>query len=204
MIQADRYRQITGDFASTDAEVERCITDATELLEGYLNRPLALLERTEEMRPDRRGRLWPKATPITESASYEIDGLALTGTAPFGPLASFIDPVSFITVEYTGGWQDERAVDWVPGATPALPYCIARDIAFAANRMANPAGVTTATGFPAGATSVRLGDAAVTFGTQGPGAAQDTSSWWSRTTRGYRYMPVHSGPDAHVLAEVSD
>lgn len=204
MIRVDRYRQITGDFASTDAEVERCITDAVELLEGYLDRPLAEAERAENMRPDRRGRLWPKATPILEADGFEIDGISLTGTAPFGPLASFIDPTSFITVTYTGGWTDERPDDWTAGVTPVLPYCIARDLAFAANRMANPAGVTTATGFPAGATSVRLGDAAVTFGTSGPGAAQDTTSWWSRQTKGYRDAPVHAGPDAHILSPAAD
>lgn len=201
MIGVTRYQQITGDFVSTDAEVERCIADAVQQLEEYLDRPLALAERTENMRPDRRGRLWPKAVPITEADGYEIDGHALTGALPFGPAVGFIDPQSFLPVTYTGGWVDESPDDWDPEVTPrTLPYCIARDLAWAAHRLAHPAGTSTATGFPAGATSVHLGDASVGFGAAGPVAVQDTSSWWSKQTRGYRYAPVHTGPDAHVVS----
>lgn len=192
MIQEDRYRQITGEFTSTDAEVNRCIVDATQLLEEYLGRPLALAERTEEMRPDRRGSLWPKATPITVAASYTIDGHALRGTPPFSSAVWMLDPETSVEVTYTGGWADERDDAWVTGDEPVLPYCIARDLAWAAHRLAHPAGVQSATGFPAGASSVSLGDASVSFGATGPGAVQDTTGWWSRQTRGYRYAPVYT------------
>lgn len=202
MISVTRYRQITGDHGSTDAEVTRCVADAVDLLEEVLDRPLASAERTENMRPDRLGRLWPRATPIAEADTYEIDGLALTGASPFGPAVGFLDPSTFLAVTYTGGWTDERPEEYDPedAANVPLPYCIARDLAWAAYRLAHPEGAQTATGFPAGATSVRLGDASVSFGAAGPATAGDTSAWWTKATKGYRYAPIHSGPDAYAVS----
>jgi hypothetical protein len=195
MISVDRYRQITGDFTSADAEITRCVTDATADLEEYLDRPLAYGERTEGMRPDSHGRLWPKATPLVSAEGYELDGLAIVGAAPFGVLASFIDPTNVITVTYVGGWLDPRDEE---SAGETLPQCIQQDIAWAAHRHAHPQGLSSQVGLPAGATSVRLGDAAVTYGAGGARAVQDTSSWWSKRTKGYRWAPVHSRNDRHV------
>jgi hypothetical protein len=195
MITADRYRQITGDFTSADAEIDRCVTDAQELLEEYLDRPLARAERTEAMRPDSHGRTWPKATPFDTPDGYEVDGLAIVGAAPFGVLSSFIDPTSTVSITYTGGWADPR--EETPTG-PDLPTCIQRDLAWAAHRLAHPAGVGSQVTTPAGATSVRLGDAAVTYGPSGAPAPQETNRWWSKQTKGYRWAPVHSRNDRHV------
>src|SRR5690606_23749562 len=121
---------------------------AVELLEDYLGRPVELAERTEAMRPDRDGWLWPKATPITDAGDYDIEGYGLVGSHWGG--GSIIDPAITVEVTYTGGWTDET-----------LPACIARDLAFAAWRLANPTLPTA--DVAANATSVRLGDAAITF-----------------------------------------
>lgn len=190
MISVERYRQITGDLDSNDPEVERCVTDAVELLQEYLGRELAEAERTEAMRPDRQGRLWPKVTPILIATGYTIDGLALVGSSPFSPAVDFIDPTSSIEVTYTGGWVDQSVDGYDTAATNQPPGCIVRDLALAAHRLAHPAVVSS--DFPEGATSVRLGDAAVTFGPSGAGAVTSTDSWWSRRTRGYRYAPIHT------------
>ncbi|MGK2948991.1 MAG: hypothetical protein ACSLFP_10480 [Acidimicrobiales bacterium] len=198
MITVEQYRRTTGDTSTSDEDVTANVAEAVELLEDYLDRPLAEDERTEAMRPDRWGRLWPKATPLITATGYEIDGLALVGASPFGPTISFIDPSSSIDITYTGGWADPNAVGYDDEATNQLPGGIARDLAWAAHRLANPtAGAAEFANLPVGATSVRLGDAAIGFGGGGAGAVAtgDTDSWWSKRTKGYRYARVDSGPD---------
>lgn len=186
MITAVRYSEITGDTESAASAVTARIEEAQEILEDYLDRPLESDERTEALRPDRHGRLWPRATPISEADGYTIDGLALIGGAPFS--IGFVGSDATVDVTYTGGWTADT-----------LPSCIERDLAFAAYRLLHPP-TPGATDYPVGATSVRLGDAAVTFGPGGAGAVgtDDTDSWWSQRTRSYRYAPIHTGP--RVLA----
>lgn len=184
MITVDRYRALTGDTTSGDVEATDAITDATGLLEEFLDRPLTYGERTEAMRPDRTGRLWPKATPVaTVDDGYTIDGLAVTSGSTFFPVPSFVGTVTSIEVTYTGGWADAR-LDEEDQEGPALPTCLQRDLASVAYRLLHPT-ITTAAGIVPGANSVRLGDAAVS----GPrlDAGDNTDAWWSRRTRGYRW-----------------
>lgn len=191
MITAVRYAAITGDTDTAASAVEEAVVEAVELLEEELGRPLANAERTESMRPDRQGRLWPRATPITDSGDYETEGLALL-SAPFG-WPSIVNPTGTVSVTYTGGWADPTADGFDPDGDnpPTLPQCIQRDLAWAAYRLLHPVapGASVA---PAGATSLRLGDAAVTYGPDGApdGIGGDTCTWWSTRTRHYRYAPV--------------
>lgn len=181
MITAVRYGEITGDTVTAASAVTARIEDAQELLEEYLDRPLESDEYTEELAPDRHGRLWPKATPITDGGDYTVDGLALHAS-PFG-WSGFLDG-NRVTVTYTGGWTAET-----------LPACIERDLAWAAYRLLHPGAVASMSSLPGGASSVRLGDAAVTWKAgSSAGAAQDTDGWWSLRTRGYRYQPIGAGP----------
>lgn len=186
MISVERYRAITGDDDTAASAVEEFVAEAQDMLEDCLDRPLESAERTESMRPDRHGNLWPKATPITDGGDYTVDGLALVGGSPFW--GGIIDPTTSVSVTYTGGWTDET-----------LPKCIERDLAMAAYRLGHPPALGTSE-YPEGATSVRLGDAAVTFGPGGAGAVGtgDSDGWWSKRTRSYRYASVHSGPPALV------
>lgn len=182
MITAIRYAEITGDGTSAASAVSARIEEAIELLEDYLGRPVTSAVRTEAMRPDRLGRLWPKATPITAADGHEIDGYALRGPGPFG-LGWDLDPASTVEVTYTGGWTSDT-----------VPAGIARELAFAAYRLLHPA-APALSDIPANASSVRLGDAAVTFkGTAGDVTPGDTSTWWSKRTKSYRYQPVRTGP----------
>lgn len=180
MITADRYRSLTRDTTSDEADIEEAIVDAQALLEEYLGRTLAYGEHTETLSPDRAGRLWPKVTPIAEAEGWTIDGLGLVGTR----VAWFLgeNPIS---VTYTGGWSAPGEED--PDG-PVLPTCLQRDIAHAAYRLLHPT-IASSAGIPSGATSVRLGDAAVSGRL---GAGENTDGWWSKRTRGYRYAPPSS------------
>lgn len=185
MITAARYVELTGDTETVASAVNEAVADAVSELEEYLDRPLAHGERTERISPDRAGRIWPKATPLTDGGDYTIDGLALIGSWPY---PSILNPDSQLEVTYTGGWADARLED--PVGSP-LPLCIQRDLAWVAYRLLHPTapGASVA---PAGATSVRLGDAAVSYGPGGApdGIGADTSAWWSSRTKRYRYAPI--------------
>lgn len=86
-----------------------------------------------------------------------------------------------IEVTYTGGYVERTAN---PDAPNRLPACIQRDIALAAQALGQTA---TTSGYPVGAESVRLGDAAVTFGEGGAPARSDlVDGCWSRETLRYR------------------
>jgi hypothetical protein len=183
MITAARYAEITGDTTTAASAVSARIEDAVELLEDYLDRPLSEDERTESLIPDRWGRLWPRATPISDGGDYAVDGLALQASAPFG-WPSIVSASAALSVTYTGGWTSDT-----------LPTCIERDLAWATYRLLHPEAVASLTAIPAGVSSARLGDAALTWGgSAGLAAAGDTAAWWSKRTRSYRYAPVHSGP----------
>lgn len=180
MITAARYAALTGDDATAGGDVDDAVVDATDLLEEYLGRTLTYGEHTETLIPDREGRLWPRVTPIAEAEGWTVDGLALLGTR-----LGWYWGEDTVEVTYTGGWDDARDPD---PAAPALPLHLQLDIAQAAYRLLHPT-IATDVQIPAGATSVRLGDAAVSGKSLG-GVSSD--SWWSAKTRGYRYAPLGS------------
>ena len=177
LVTVDRYRAITGDQATEGATVTARIERAVELLEDALDRPLASTERTERLYATRDGRLWPRATPITAAPGWEIDADAMSLYGVFGPVWPGLD--GSVSATYTGGWVERTAN---PSATNRLPACIEEDLAFAARQL----GQTAQPPIPAGATSVALGDARVTFGPRGAPMSR-TGIRWSARTLGYRY-----------------
>ena len=190
-----RYRAITGDQASSDEAVSARIEEATELLEGELGRPLEQAERTERMQPTRDGLLWPLATPILAADGYTIDGHALSG----GSLVWWFDVASGSStwaqdVTYTGGWVERTAN---PSSAFRLPVHIERDIAFAAQALGQ---TPTPLAVPAGASSVSLGDASVTFKDGYHPDPADAGVSWSKETLGYRYRRVGGYPPARAWA----
>lgn len=178
LVTVDRYRAITGDVATATVAVSAAIEDAEDLLADALGRELASAERTERLWPTRDGYLWPSCVPITAS-TYTIDGNGLYGT--FGP--AWPDHTGAVSVTYTGGWVERTAN---PGAVNALPAYIERDLAFAAQRLATP----ETNDYPVGATSVRLGDAAVTFGPDGAPRPGVDGVKWSRMTLRWRHSTM--------------
>lgn len=180
VITIARYRAITGDTASQAVAASAAIEAAEDLLADALGRELESAERTETLWPTRDGYVWPSCTPITAATGYTIDGDGLTGV--LGP--GWPDSTGSVEVTYTGGWVERTAN---PTAAHRLPSYIERDLAFAAQALLAPSPST----YPVGAVSVRLGDAAVTFGPDGAPRPGDTVRWSrptlrhrSRTTRG--------------------
>lgn len=188
VLSVARYRTITGDETSVASAVEARIAEAVDELEEILDRPLEHGEHTEALSPTRDGWLWPRATPIAEVDGYEVSGNGLRSSSPWGwPSIVGADDGS-VSVTYTGGW---RAHD-DPAVTDAdrLPFCIERDLAWAAWRLGRPVDTSLAS-TPAGASSVRLGDASVTMaaGAALPGLGSH-AGWWSRRTRSYRHQVI--------------
>jgi len=169
-----RYRTITGDNSSTTEDVATAIADATDLLADALDRELEEAERTETLWPTRDGYVWPTCVPIMVATGYTIDGDGLTGV--LGP--GWPDATGSVDVTYTGGWVERTAN---PNAANRLPSYIERDLALATQSLLAPSPQQ----YPVGATSVRLGDAAITFGPDG--APRDANAVrWSRATLRHR------------------
>lgn len=173
IVTVARYRAITGDSATADATVSAKLELAQEMLEDVLGRSLEHGTYTETLWPTRDGYLWPSVVPITDPGGYTLDGDGLIGT--FGP--TWPNQTGSIDVTYSGGWVEPNAN---PTAANRLPFCIESDLAFAAKTLL---GAGTASDFPAGAKSVTLGDASVTFGDDAPRNAVDAVKWSKATLR---------------------
>lgn len=186
LVTVERYREITNDQTTAASAVTARIEEATDELAELLDRPLAHGTHTETLRPASTGELWPRATPITDGGDCTVDGSALLAAAPFGAWSD-IGGTDKVTVTYDGGWVERSAN---PDATNRLPIVIERDLAWAAYRLGQ-APDPVLVGAPAGASSIRLGDAAITMST---GASLPTpnshAGWWSARTLSYRYSPV--------------
>lgn len=167
LVTVARYRTITLDTTSTAESVTAAIEDAEALVSEYLRRPLESEERTETLSISRDGRVYPSATPIDslggDDSDLVLEGDVVVGVSPDAAALGWIGTTVLpqATITYTGGWTAET-----------LPKAIERAIALAAHHQlhSDPALV------PAGATSVRVGDAAVSFGSGGASADPLTST----------------------------
>lgn len=186
LVTVARYRAITGDQVTASALVEDRLDEAVELLEEVLGRPLASAERTEQCWPTRDGRLWPRVTPITAAAGYDIDGNALLPSAftSFDPTAR----TTTVTVTYTGGYVERTAN---PASVNRLPSCIERDLAWVAKALGATDAAGLVAGLPPGARSVSLGDLSITFADSADSADPSTMGIrWSKRTLAHRYTRV--------------
>lgn len=143
------YRVHTGDQDSPASAVTAALVEGQSLLEEHLRRLLESTSRTNDFPIHADGRVYPNAYPIT-SASLTIDGRALLGAeADSGPFTGVFESTT----------PKRATVTWTGGFTPTtLPVTLEHAIYELAE-----AKVTGAEPVPVGATSVRLGDAAVTF-----------------------------------------
>lgn len=182
LVTVERYRVITGDTTTAASAASAAIEDATSLLSEALGRPEALksAERTETMRVDAGGTCRPLAVPVTVAAGYDFDTAALYGASPdstpFRGLESSDLPAT-VSVTYTGGWVERTAN---PTAANRLPASMEVDIAHAAHQLTHP----TIGSVPAGASSVSVGDARVSYGPSGAPSGADVT--WSRQTMRWR------------------
>ena len=185
LVTTARYQVITGDTTTATASVTAAIEDATALLADELGRPDALKseERTETMQVGDGGQLRPLAVPVTVCAGYTFDTAAIFGGAPDSVAFRGVFPDDLpntVAVTYSGGWVERSAN---PSATNRLPTELEYDIAWAAHALVHP-GLGAAV--PVGATSVSLGDAAVSFGAGGAPARGEAGVTWSRKTLRWR------------------
>lgn len=152
LVTPARYIAITRDTNTSAEDIAAELAAAQELVEAETGRPVESAERTERMRirygrsfPG--GRVYPAATPVTVAADHTIVGTtALDGASPDAGIFDRTDE-DYATVTYTGGYTAET-----------VPADLERVIARAAYRLLN-----ADLSLPVGATSVRLGDAAVTY-----------------------------------------
>ena len=153
LVTIDEYRQLTGDLTTAAAVASAAIDEAIELVEDATRRQLEAKVRTEVVMiwPDRR--VYPKAIPIITApagVTLDPDGFAMRDVSPddvsFGGFVTHGAPPQ-ATITYTGGYT-----------TTTLPAALRRiivQLARAITRDPSP--------IPAGAVSVRLGDASITY-----------------------------------------
>lgn len=167
------YRLHTGDEETDDSAVSGALLEAESLVEEFLRRLLALEPRTRTMRIYPDGRVYPPAWPIT-AATLTIDGRSLKGATPdSGPFIGYIDfePPYTTSVTWTGGFNAAS----LPVTLRHAIYEVARPLALDASPV------------PVGASSVRLGDAAITYGNGGGGGGSIDSLAPGMTDRIARY-----------------
>lgn len=173
------YRSVTGDTATASGTVQDWLDDTEQDLAEFLDRPLdgdgvptiahgTFTERLRIIAGHRGPQVFPRGTPITDPGDYTQHGNALTGATATGGLIDVSDP-AYATVTYSGGWT-----------ATTLPRCIRNDICWAARE-----GIRHEAPVAAGAVSVSLGDASVSYGAQGGRRAAEDARW-SRQTRRYR------------------
>lgn len=154
-VTVDRYRVYTGDDTTPGTTVSGALVEAERLLNEELRRELASEERTETLRIQPDGRVWPRAYPIT-AAPLTIDGRSLLGATP--DLPTFVAligvdvpyPVT-AAITYTGGYTAATFPVTLEHAVYDLAHGLAVD---------TPAVLV-------GARSATVGDVSVTYGTSG-------------------------------------
>lgn len=177
VVPLGRYRIVTLDEASDSDEVLAALATAQAVVEEYLRRPLLRTSRTETLRLDKNGRVYPAATPITVAPEglTILDGSAIANPTPdAGPIwrgTGLTDYPVEATITYTGGFT-----------AATLPKTIERHIAWLAYEQLH---VGALVGVPAGATSVSLGDARVSFD-RPTGASVSLSAVAKRELRPWR------------------
>lgn len=183
LVSVDRYQVITGDTDSATAQVETAIGDAADLLADELGWPGVVLDDYTETLPLAQdpwtGMLM--AFPTVRPVHSEAEGLTVRDDVIYGatpassPFFGTASPPLAADLTYSAGWASDGT------GRARTPAYVERDVAWVAHLQLHPADRAQV---PAGATSVQLGDARVSFdGPQAPGAAGIV---WSRGTRAWR------------------
>jgi hypothetical protein len=170
LVGIGEYRLATLDTASADTAVTGALERAQRIVADYLRRgvpgeaqPLISGQRTELLIIDELFRVYPSCVPITALP----DGLQTRGNAVYGVVPSFL--VSFI-IDYDRLNTPRTSLTYTGGWTPVtLPETVRQHICWKAWELLRTP--LAQEGIPVGATSVRSGDAAVTFKDPAPGGA---------------------------------
>lgn len=171
------YRRITKDGNSYDGDVLDALVDAQNTVEQKTERFFDSAERTEKLSRYLDGRVYPRATPITSvsvPSGAVIDGNSVkSNTWQYMDVATnwaFSDETlgyPMVEVTYVGGYA--------PGAIPAPIVKVTAEIA---KLSLNPSVI------PAGATSIQVGDVAITGSAIGvaelPASVERTLRAWRK------------------------
>jgi hypothetical protein len=182
LVDADAYGWYTGDHDTDESIVNQALDKATKLLEERLGRSLAYGSYTERLpvyQVAGSATVFPSVTPLTQ---------VLTNGRADG------DQVTDVDIDARGGngfavWATGLAnryatVTYLAGFTPdSLPESIIRDICSCALRDLQEAAPSV---IPIGATSVRVGDVAVSYGPEGAPASSAGGFEWSADTLRWR------------------
>lgn len=172
LVTLDDYQRITHDTTSSEDDVTDALAAAQDLVAEYIRRPnrLAHGTYTDRLRlylVDGIRIVYPIATPVASAANglTVLDGRAVAGAwTDDSPLIDGILGVGtppYATVTYTGGWTEVT-----------LPETVRREIAKTARLSLQPSTLNV----PVGATSVRVGDVAVGFGSSAAAGAELTDA----------------------------
>lgn len=187
LVSVDRYQVITGDTDSATAQVEAAIADAADLLADELGWPGVVLDDYTETLPLAQdpwtGMLM--AFPTVRPVHSEAEGLTVRDDVVYGaspassPFFGTSSPPLATDLTYSAGWASDGT------GRARTPAYVERDVAWVAHLQLHPADRPQV---PAGATSVRLGDAAITLAA--PAAPGALGVVWSRATRAWRRRSV--------------
>jgi hypothetical protein len=185
VLSTARYRTLTGDNDTNDTVVAARIAEAEELLTEALCRPLEYATRTERCYLDRAGWAWPQARPIASVVGYLPDGHGVPNVARSADDILRDTCADYADLTYTGGWDAADAAS--PHTGHKIPATVEADLAACAQWIGGRAArLAAAVDSPDGATSVRVGDVAVSYGPGGAPSPGD-SYQWSRATLRHRY-----------------
>lgn len=166
-----QYRNLTNDLASFDGDVDEALANAQATLEFETDRLFEQATRTEVLRVDVDGYVYPKALPIVSvsvPANTTIDGdRVLAGVSS---LTVLLTANSDISLTYVGGYT-------AANMPKSLIKLVAR-MAYAELFFESP--------FPKGATRVKVGD--VEYAGENLGA--DPDSRLARDIRRWRREPM--------------
>lgn len=183
LVSVDRYQVITGDTDSATAQVETAIGDAADLLADELGWPGVILDDYTETLPLAQDP-WTGvliAFPTVRPVHSEAEGLTVRDDVIYGatpassPFFGTASPPLAADLTYSAGW------DAAGTGRAKTPAAVERDVAWVAHMLLHPADRPQV---PAGATQVRLGDAAITLAA--PAAPGTLGVVWSKATRAWR------------------
>ena len=113
IVSVDELRDYMSDIILKPGQLAaaaRILAGVQRELERYCNRPLTRRERTETIRPDEDGRLWPTATPVVSVSTLGYTARHNEITGGYG-LAGGLGGAQSVTVTYVGGIDGRNEAD---------------------------------------------------------------------------------------------
>jgi len=198
LIHVADYQWVTKDTTSVDADVERALDEALELVEDDTHRKLAYAQHTETLYVYRNGMVYPTNSPVASvSSPTNLASTAIQGAGVYlgvniptpaivnaGDWQAAVPPQAAVT--YMGGFQPWGTTD---GPTPQLPMTLARVLCRVSFLILHPS--TVLSGVPVGAKSASVGDVSISgvldaFIVVDPSIGRDLKPYRKRQVRAWQ------------------